>query len=172
VASLNEDGSTNVNIVTYATPVSIRPERLYSLGLFKQTITYENFCRERKCVLQLLTAKHIPLVRLLGGKSGNDIDKSAGCAKVSPNFSLQNIDNGGDECTPKVLPSCAYYLKLSAVGDIVDGGESHDIAICKVDEMLLPGDGNDDHVANSEEYLSTAKLRELGIITEQGRIAE
>jgi len=172
VASLNEDGSTNANIVTYATPVSIRPERLYSLGLFKQTKTYENFCRERKCVLQLLTAKHIPLVRLLGGKSGNDIDKSAGCAKVSPDFSLQNIDNGGDECTPKVLPSCAYYLKLSAVGDIVDGGESHDIAICKVDEMLLPGDGNDDHVANSEEYLSTAKLRELGIITEQGRIAE
>ena len=35
--------------------------------------------------------------------------------------------------------------------------------------MLVSGDGG---LTNNEEYLSTAKLRELGIITEQGRIAE
>ena len=170
MATLNEDGSTNANILTYATPVSIRPHRLYSLGLFKQTKSYENFCRERKCILQLLTAEHIPLVRLLGGQSGNEIDKEAECANLSPNLSLQNIDNNDDDkSTPKVLPSCSYYLKLSAVGDIIDGGDSHDIAICKVDEMLISGDGG---LASSEEYLSTAKLREMGIITEQGRVAE
>ena len=90
---------------------------------------------------------------------------------MSPNLSLQKIDNdvSDDKSAPKVLPSCAYYLRLSAVGEIIDGGDSHDIAICKVDEMLTSGDGDR---ANSEEYLSTAKLRELGIITEQGRIAE
>mmetsp|Transcript_19299 Transcript_19299/g.31992 ORF Transcript_19299/g.31992 Transcript_19299/m.31992 type:complete len:206 (+) Transcript_19299:180-797(+) len=170
MATLNEDGSTNFNILTYATPVAIRPDRLYCLGLFKKTKSFENFCRERKCVLLLLTDKHIPYVRLLGGKSGKDIDKEVECAKLSdPGFALQEID-GDDTSMPKVLPSCAYYLKLSVVGDIADGGESHDIATCKVDEILLPGDG--DYVANSEEYLSTAKLRALGIITEQGRIAE
>ena len=167
MATLNEDGSTNFNILTYATPVSIRPNRLWTLGLFKQTKSYENFCRERKCILQLLTAEHIPLVRLLGGQSGNDTDKEEECAKVSPNLSLQNIDND-DASIPKALPSCSYYLRLSAV-DIVDGGGSHDIAICRVDEMLVSGDGG---LANNEEYLSTSKLRELGIITEQGRIAE
>ena len=172
MVTLNEDGSTNANILTYATPVSIRPNRLWTLGLFKQTKSYENFCRERKCILQLLTAEHIPLVRLLGGQSGNDINKEEECAKVSPNLSLQKIDTdvGDDKSAPKVLPSCSYYLRLSAVGDIIDGGDSHDIAICKVDEMITSGDGD---LANSSvEHLSTAKLRELGIITEQGRIAE
>ena len=172
MATRNEDGSTNFNILTYATPVAIMPDRLYCLGLFKKTKSYENFCRERKCVLLLLTDKHIPYVRLLGGKSGKDVDKEAEWAKLGilsdPGLTLQEIDD--NTSTPKVLPSCAYYLKLSAVGDITDGGESHDLAICKVDEMLLPGDG--DYVANSQEYLSTAKLRALGIINEQGRIAE
>ena len=88
---------------------------------------------------------------------------------MSQNLSLQKIDND-DKSAPKVLPSCAYYLRLSSVGEIIDGGDSHDIAICKVDEMIISGDGD---LANSSvEHLSTAKLRELGIITEQGRIAE
>ena len=171
MATRNEDGSTNFNILTYATPVAIMPDRLYCLGLFKKTKSYENFCRERKCVLLLLTDKHTPYVRLLGGKSGKDVDKEAEWAKLTlsdPGLTLQEIDD--NTSTPKVLPSCAYYLRLSAVGDITDGGESHDLALCKVDEMLLPGDV--DYVANSKEYLSTAKLRALGIINEQGRIAE
>jgi flavin reductase (DIM6/NTAB) family NADH-FMN oxidoreductase RutF len=166
MATLNEDGTTNFNILTYATPVSIRPARLYSLGLYKETLSYKNFCRDRKCVLQLLTADHIPLVRLLGGKSGRDVDKEKECATMSddPAFGLQEL--GSD--LPKVLPGCAHLLRLSASGDIVNGG-SHDIAICKVDEMLLP---SEDYVANSVDYLSTGRLRELGIITEQGRIAD
>lgn len=167
LATLNEDGTANLNILTYATPVAIRPERLYALGLYKETHSYSNFCREKKCVLQLLTAEHIPFVRLLGGQSGRDVDKEKECANISsdPAFALQDI--GKD--MPKVLPGCAHYLLLSAVGeDMIDGG-SHDVVICKVDEMLLP---SEDYVANSEEYLSTARLRELGIITEQGRVAD
>mmetsp|Transcript_37356 Transcript_37356/g.81915 ORF Transcript_37356/g.81915 Transcript_37356/m.81915 type:complete len:217 (-) Transcript_37356:50-700(-) len=169
MATLNGDGTTNFNILTYATPVSIRPDRLYSLGLYKETLSYQNFCRDRKCVLQLLTAEHIPLVRLLGGRSGRDVDKERECATISDDvaFGLQEL---GSSDLPKVLPGCACYLRLSASGDIVDGG-SHDIAICKVDEMLLP---SQDYVANtsSVDYLSTGRLRELGIITEQGRIAD
>ena len=163
MATRNEDGSTNFNILTYATPVSIRPHRLYSLGLFKQTKSYENFCRERKCILQLLTAEHIPLVRLLGGQSGKDIDKEVECAKVSPNLSLQNIHNNdvADKSIPKVLPSCSYYLRLSVVGDIVNGGDSHDIAICKVDEMLMP-----DNVADlgDSDFHSLVRMCHIAIL--------
>ena len=112
MATLNEDGSTNFNILTYATPVSIRPNRLWTLGLFKQTKSYE-----RKCILQLLTADHIPLVRLLGGRSGNDIDKEEECAKVFPNLSLQNIDND-DLSIPKVLPSGYQQLVTLSMVEI------------------------------------------------------
>ena len=171
LATLNEDGTTNFNILTYASPVSITPDRLYALGLYKETLSYENYCRENgSCVLQLLTPKHIPLVRLLGGQSGRDIGKEVECKNLSTDseFELQDI---GDNM-PKVLPGCAQYLRMSPFGpsgaSMIDGG-SHEVVICKVDEMLLP---SEDYVANSEEYLSTAKLRELGITTEQGRIAD
>lgn len=35
LATVNEDGSTNMNIVTYASPVGIEPERLWMVSLYK-----------------------------------------------------------------------------------------------------------------------------------------
>lgn len=35
LATINEDGSTNMNIVTYASPVGIEPERLWMISLYK-----------------------------------------------------------------------------------------------------------------------------------------
>lgn len=35
LATVNEDGSTNMNIVTYASPVGIEPERLWMISLYK-----------------------------------------------------------------------------------------------------------------------------------------
>jgi flavin reductase (DIM6/NTAB) family NADH-FMN oxidoreductase RutF len=156
MATLNEDGSTNMNILTYATPVSVKPHRVWSLGLYKETLSYTNFIRTRSCILQLLTKDHIPLIKLLGGTSGRTVDKHAECAKLG----FEWTENG----RLQVLPGCAYYLKMSAMGEIVDAG-SHAGAMCRVDEMLVSTD-------EKQAYLSTAKLRELGIITEQGRVAE
>jgi len=177
----NGGSTTNMNILTYATPVSVRPDRVWALmGLYKGTLSHENFSRTRTCILQLLTAKHIPLVRLLGASSGNDLNKRQECSKLAPELawreSSSSSSSSGDPSTtcknseqqPQLLPDCAYYLKLTAIGDIVDGG-SHDVVICKVEEMLVADDSNE---ATRQEYLSTAKLRELGIITEQGRVAE
>eukprot|EP00978_Attheya_sp_CCMP212_P039663 scaffold208462_cov68-Attheya_sp.AAC.1 len=174
----NGGSTTNMNILTYATPVSVRPDRVWALGLYKGTLSHENFSRTRTCILQLLTAKHIPLVRLLGGSSGNDLDKRQECSKLAPELAWResSSSSSGDPSTicknseqqPQILPDCAYYLKLTAIGDIVDGG-SHDVVICKVEEMLVTDHSNE---AMRQEHLSTAKLRELGIITEQGRVAE
>jgi flavin reductase (DIM6/NTAB) family NADH-FMN oxidoreductase RutF len=159
LATKNADGSTNMNILTYATPVSVRPVRVWALGLFKETLSCDNFIRNRSCVLQLLTDEHIPLVKLLGGASGRDVDKLTECAALGCKW----IDLEKDF---QVLPNCASYLKLVAVGDIVDAG-SHCVAICQVESMF-----ETTITTTKDQHLSTAKLRKLGIITEQGRVAE
>jgi hypothetical protein len=106
---------------------------------------------------------------------------------------LQDLvsSNDKEELLPKVLPGCVQYLKLSLVGDDIieydnDDGEessSHDIVICKVDEMWTTSTTTTTTTTSSststssveeegkQKYLSTGRLRELGIITEQGRIA-
>jgi len=183
--------TTNMNVLTYATPVSIRPNRLYALGLYKETKSRDNFLREKTCILQLLSAsndKHIECVRLLGGTSGKVVRKEDELASVY-GIELQTLasdDDGDDdddenqERLPKVLPGCVRYLQLSMVGDGVtdyDGGESsHDVVICKVDKMWTSsasdsGEHKSDDNNNDRNCLSTGRLRELGLITEQGRIA-
>ncbi|CAB9522112.1 Flavin reductase like domain (Partial), partial [Seminavis robusta] len=102
--------------------------------------------------------QHAPLVKLLGGSSGNNVDKQSECEKLG--FVWGKL--AGDGSGPMVLPGCAFYLKLTAVGEIVDCG-CHCAVLCKVEEMFTDSD---------EEYVSTARLRELGIITPQGRVAE
>ena len=160
--STEVNGETGMNILTYATPVSIRPDRVWSIGLFKGTVAHENFARTRKGVLQLLSPCHAKAVKLLGGSSGRDVDKKTECEHLGFQWMKPEDD------LPELLPGCPYYLRISLIGDLIDGG-SHDIALCKVEEMLI-ADGVDD--ATREPYLKTATLREMGIITEQGRVAE
>jgi len=189
--------TTNMNLLTYATPVSIRPYRLYALGLYKETKSRNNFLREKTCVLQLLSEDHISCVRLLGGMSGKDVHKEDELSSVH-GIELQDLTaaaaakgNGDDVDVPvtdadggelpKVLPGCVRYLKLSMLGDNAidcnDGGEgSHDVVLCRVDKMwtstttatTATGVQANQKLPHS---LMTDRLRELGLITEQGRIA-
>jgi flavin reductase (DIM6/NTAB) family NADH-FMN oxidoreductase RutF len=163
MATLNEDGSTNMNILTYATPVSVKPDRVWALGIYKDTLSYENFLRTKSCLLQLLREEHVPLVKLLGGTSGRNVNKKEECHRLG--FEWTDSDDG-KECI-QVLPRCAYYIKISSIEDVIDAG-SHAVALCRVDGMFV-------HLPNDDESrlsLSTARLRELGIITEQGRVTE
>ena len=104
--------------------------------------------------LAALNGSHAPLVKLLGGTSGRNVDKSAECSKLGFELTEQRGKFN-------LLPGCAYYIEMTGVGDVVDAG-SHVVAICQVNEMLVSSD-------NKKCYLSTARLRELGIINEQGR---
>ena len=160
LATLNEDGSTNMNIVTYATPVSIRPDRVWTLGMFKDTLSQENIMRNPVCVLQLLRDQHADLVRSLGGNSGRDINKKEECAKLG--FEWEELQN----CNGlEVLPGCEIYLKLCVQGGCVDAGSHLIVPFCRVEKMYTDNDGS------GAGHLSTGRLRELGIITEQGRVA-
>jgi flavin reductase (DIM6/NTAB) family NADH-FMN oxidoreductase RutF len=147
-----------MNILTYATPVSVKPDRLWAIGLYKGTQTHENFVKLKQGVLQLLTDEHTPLVKLLGGTSGYDVDKQEESKALG--FDWVQLE----EEEPRVLQGCSSYLCLELhQGNLIDGG-SHDIAICRVKSM------HTDELHRPQ--LSTEKLRDLGIITEQGRVAD
>ena len=163
LATKDADGKTGMNILTYATPISIRPDRIWSVGLYKGTVAHENFSKTGEGVLQLLSPNHAKVVKLLGGSSGRDLDKKQECEKLGMAWVLI------DEDLPDLLPDCSHYMKISRVGDLIDCG-SHDLAICRIESMLVPDDRDGD--ASHKDNLNTGKLRELGIITEQGRVAD
>jgi flavin reductase (DIM6/NTAB) family NADH-FMN oxidoreductase RutF len=162
LATRGDDGKTGMNILTYATPVSISPDRIWSLGLYKGTVSHENFSKRGEGVLQLLSPKHAKVVKLLGGSSGRDVDKKSECCKLGMSWI------SSEEDLPDLLPDCSHYLRISRVGELIDCG-SHEIAICKVESMFVPKDT--DESSGRKTNLNTGQLRELGIITEQGRIA-
>eukprot|EP00586_Coscinodiscus_wailesii_P016647 CAMPEP_0172501784 /NCGR_PEP_ID=MMETSP1066-20121228/153488_1 /TAXON_ID=671091 /ORGANISM="Coscinodiscus wailesii, Strain CCMP2513" /LENGTH=165 /DNA_ID=CAMNT_0013276767 /DNA_START=247 /DNA_END=744 /DNA_ORIENTATION=+ len=165
-----------MNILTYATPVSVAPERIWSIGLYKETLTRDNFAQRRFGVLQLLQPPHSSLVPVLGGVSGRDVDKAIECSRRGFPWGILE----GREDLPLVLPGCSYYLFLVLQGELIDCG-SHDVAICRVESMFVDEDvisGDGDEVVTGREmmsappYLNTALLRDRGIITQQGRVAE
>ena len=59
----------SMNIVTYATPVSVNP-RLYMVSLYHGTMTRDAFQNNRYAVLQLLDQSQADLVPILGKRSG------------------------------------------------------------------------------------------------------
>ena len=164
-----ESNETGMNILTYATPVSIKPDRIWCIGLYKGTVAHKNFMDNGEGVLQLLAPEHATLVKLLGGSSGRDVDKEEECEKLG----FKWITTDGIE--QKLLPGCICYLKLklaSSDGQLIDFG-SHDAALCVVESIFIENDIQEDKDTNSEpKYLNSAMLRELGIINPQGRVAE
>ena len=179
------DTAPTMNILTYASPVSIKPHRMWSISLYKGTLSHENFTKEKRGILQLLRPEHasckrdgdgnaLPgeLIRVLGGSSGKDVDKKAMCEQLG--FSWETLKcNGGtidNDGWPQVLPHCVYYLKLELVGEMIDCG-SHEVALCRVVEMVSSEDDSI-NAADELDYISTRALRDMDIISEFGRIKD
>lgn len=163
--------SSTMNILTYASPVAIKPHRMWSISLYKGTLSHENFAKEKRGMLQLLRPAHASCIRGLGGSSGRDFDKQAMCEKLG--FPWQSLECNGETNDnanwPQVLPHCAYYLRLELVGEMIDCG-SHDVALCRVVDMVSEDDST--NAADELEYISTRTLREMDIISEFGRIKD
>ena len=182
------DAVSTMNILTYASPVAIQPYRMWSISLYKGTLSHENFVKERRGILQLLRPKHAlkvdddidggkhgALIRVLGGSSGRDVDKETVCEELG--FPWQTLEckgeskvNDDNDVWPKVLPHCVYYLKLELVGEMIDCG-SHDVALCRVVDMVMTTDDENTNT-NELDYISTRKLRDMDVISELGRIKE
>mmetsp|Transcript_133220 Transcript_133220/g.414226 ORF Transcript_133220/g.414226 Transcript_133220/m.414226 type:complete len:247 (+) Transcript_133220:25-765(+) len=161
LATLDSTGKTNMNIVTYACPVGIRPARAWCISLYRQTESHRNFVERRSGILQILGESHAPLVHLLGGQSSRDagVDKAEGCrAKGFEWVSQADVQE-------MLLPGCKAYLSLALEGEITNAGD-HDVAICRLDRMLYPVDSS---CASVEASMSTDFLRAEGLISEAGR---
>ncbi|KAJ1448297.1 hypothetical protein M885DRAFT_623583 [Pelagophyceae sp. CCMP2097] len=132
LATLNEDGTTNMNMVTYASPVGIRPHRLWMVSLYKKTQSHANFARSGRGVLALLGEDHADLTHALGGTSGGD--KAAACAALghawtdSPHFAEQ------------ALPRCTAYVELEKDPSCApwDAGD-HEVFACRVANFFEDG---------------------------------
>ncbi len=178
-------GSTTMNILTYASPVAIKPHRMWSISLYKGTLSHENFAKEKRGILQLLRPEHAlckgdddgdaqgNLIRVLGGSSGRDVDKKASCENLGFPWESLKCDGDGETTDnagwPQVLPHCVYYLKLELVGEMIDCG-SHEVALCRVVEMVSEDDSI--NAADELDYISTRTLRDMDIISEFGRIKD
>eukprot|EP00808_Paulinella_micropora_P021722 g9527.t1 len=62
LATVNKDGSTNMNILTYAVTVGRNPSPVWVISLYQGTLSHENFFNQGFGVLQLLKRRHAPLV--------------------------------------------------------------------------------------------------------------
>ncbi len=65
----------NMNIITYATAISMHPKR-FICGIYHNTQTLENVETTGEFVLQLLADHQVNLVNLLGKQSGKRIQKT------------------------------------------------------------------------------------------------
>ena len=122
-----------MNLLTYASPVGIRPHRLWAISLFRKTRTHANFARRKTGVLQQLTTAHASLTHILGGTSAADpgVDKAAKCAAHGFPWSEGPNSDAFGACGEKLLPECYSYLRLTLEGDLLDAGEGlHPLAQC------------------------------------------
>jgi hypothetical protein len=123
LATLNDDGSTNMNVLTYTVPVGLKPTRTWVLSLFQGTLSHENFEKRGSGVLQLLRRTHLPIVPILGKQCGRDFDKKSESAEAG--FAWGARDAGERSDTPLLLPGCAAYYPITKKSDYINAGE-HD----------------------------------------------
>ena len=180
LATVDADGATNMNVLTYAAPVGIRPARKWCISLYRGTRTHANFAARGSGVLQWLREAHAPLLWTLGGESGRDVDKAARCAVRgfgwrAPAGEGEGAGAGaGAGGEPLLLPHCECYLRLTLDGALIDAGD-HDIAICSVDAIHAPAaddaaDASDgSFAALLTRPMYTGFARREGLITDAGR---
>jgi hypothetical protein len=177
-----------MNIVTYCTPVSVAAPKLWTLSLYKNTLTKDIFLHDDKRIgiLQLLDKKHGHLVPILGKRSGyeEDYNKELECSKIGypwvdskKNKNDINIGELEEEemdrfQSIKVLPGCQSYIKFQIL-DTMDAGD-HEVALCQVlgvgrwdenSQCVIPIDMNGVQEPKDETHvLYTGYLRKEGMI--------
>lgn len=110
----------NMHICTYVSAVSMQPKR-YMVALYHGTKTLELVEKNGHFLLQLLSDRQYPLVRLLGQKSGHRANKIASLKKRG----LLEIYKG------RVYLKEALALVECRVLDSMDGGD-HTMFLCEV----------------------------------------
>ena len=72
--SSSSEGKVNMNIITYASAISMKPKR-FICCIYQDTQTLINVQKQHAFVLQILSSEQYGLVKLLGKQSGKITDK-------------------------------------------------------------------------------------------------
>lgn len=103
-----------MNIVTFASPISVAPPKLWMISLYHNTRTKDSFVQSCQGVLQLLSPHQQDLVPVLGKQSGYDVSKSRAC-EAQQSAWVENPFGQG-----QLLPGCAAYLFMELDDDPQD----------------------------------------------------
>ena len=122
VYSISSKGNEydNMNIITYASAVSMKPKR-FICAVYKNTKTLENVRSKGQFVLQILSDNQYALVRLLGKQTGNKINKIERLNKRN----LLSEWNGFS-----ILKEALAVMEMKIINEI-DGGD-HVCFLCDV----------------------------------------
>ncbi|WIA22781.1 hypothetical protein OEZ86_009734 [Tetradesmus obliquus] len=123
LSSANAAGKTTLNMITYASPIALRPQRKYALGLYVQSMSYQNVKETGRAVLQILQEPHAKLTQLLGKTSGRDVDKVAQLQQQG--FAVS------EEYGLPVLADAVGVMELKVVSDFIPAGD-HEVVVCDV----------------------------------------
>lgn len=176
LATLNEDKTTNMNLVTFASAVSIFPKPLWSLSLYKGTLSHANFSREGHGVLQLLQERQAHLITLLGKTSGKQVNKMERLtdmietilpfSKVDDSFPGSEEKNDKRDNNISLLGGCKTVIELWRTElPCVDAGD-HEIFFCSVNAYRNTGHmtSTTEDVDEEGEALTTGYLRQRGLL--------
>ena len=162
-SSMQGRGNTrhSMNIVTFATAVSVAPPKIWAVSLYTNTLTRRAFLDAKVGVLQLLRPDQSKLVPILGKRSGyedgydkreeckvagfewvayhdgnndDDLDESTGICTCSS----EGDADYGDTVRLQVLPGCATYIKLKVLS--YHNAGDHDVALCEVLDTAIWND--------------------------------
>ncbi|EFJ51497.1 hypothetical protein VOLCADRAFT_120449 [Volvox carteri f. nagariensis] len=139
-------GRGTLNLLTYASPIAIKPDRCFAIGLYLGTASYANMKAHRRGVLQVLGSRHISLFHLLGKTSARDIDKHA--AIQTAGFRLQ------ERYGIMTLEDAVSVMELEVVSDFLPCGD-HDVVICRVESY-------ENFSEDAQDVLYTSALRTAG----------
>jgi flavin reductase (DIM6/NTAB) family NADH-FMN oxidoreductase RutF len=158
-STLNVDFSTNMNIVTYVNQVSIKPHPIWALSLLKGSVTYENFSRERRGVLQKLDVSHVNSIETLGKLSGKNVNKIDILKEKGYRFAKLGIVEVFENCQLLIDLQCSADQQPIDVGD-------HDIFLCDIKNSFQSFSTDEFNLASSTKSheLTTAYLRNLKLI--------
>jgi flavin reductase (DIM6/NTAB) family NADH-FMN oxidoreductase RutF len=133
VYSISSKGNEydNMNIITYASAVSMKPKR-FICAVYKNTKTLENVRLNGSFVLQILSDTQYALVRLLGKQSGNKINKIGRLRKRNLISDWKGFN---------VLKDALAVMEMNIINEI-DGGD-HVCFLCDVVAYKNLNDGNE-----------------------------
>lgn len=170
LSTLNADSmTTNMNIVTYATQVGIKPHPVYAISLYKGTLSHDNFKRNGWGALQLLPSSASSCVSLLGKQSGRDVDKVKHLEELG--IRLSSLDVESELSGRKTLqiihdsPMILIAEYRSSEYAAVDVGD-HEVMLCEIVDSRGPRtpDTDADSASSALPYLTTQLLRSMNII--------